>query len=103
MIVFDIKRYAINDGPGIRTTIFLKGCPLRCVWCHNPESWLPEPEVMFKQKTAYEIRRSDWSSDVCSSDLRIKSMNCYTSHTIRALLRIVKPFFACKRCRRMVE
>jgi pyruvate formate lyase activating enzyme len=38
-IVFDIKRYAIHDGPGIRTTVFLKGCPLRCAWCHNPESW----------------------------------------------------------------
>ena len=48
--IFDIKRYAINDGPGIRTTIFLKGCPLRCVWCHNPESWLPQPELLFMQK-----------------------------------------------------
>ena len=35
--IFDIKRYSINDGPGIRITIFLKGCPLSCVWCHNPE------------------------------------------------------------------
>ena len=50
MIVFDIKRYAINDGPGIRTTIFLKGCPLRCAWCHNPESWRPQPELLFKAK-----------------------------------------------------
>ena len=48
-LIFDIKRYAINDGPGIRTTLFLKGCPLRCVWCHNPESWSPEPQVLFKQ------------------------------------------------------
>ena len=42
--VFDIKRYAIHDGPGIRTTVFFKGCPLRCRWCHNPESWLFTPQ-----------------------------------------------------------
>ena len=44
-VIFDIKRYAIHDGPGIRTTVFLKGCPLRCRWCQNPESWAPEPEL----------------------------------------------------------
>lgn len=47
-IIFDIKKYAIHDGPGIRCTVFLKGCPLRCSWCHNPESWLAEPEPMVR-------------------------------------------------------
>ena len=37
-IVFDIQRFCVNDGPGIRTVVFLKGCPLKCLWCHNPES-----------------------------------------------------------------
>ncbi|HUV53652.1 MAG TPA: glycyl-radical enzyme activating protein [Candidatus Krumholzibacteriaceae bacterium] len=46
-VVFDIKHYAIHDGPGIRTTVFLKGCPLDCTWCHNPESKHPQPEFMW--------------------------------------------------------
>jgi pyruvate formate lyase activating enzyme len=44
-IVFDIQTYAIYDGPGIRTCIFFKGCPLSCAWCHNPESQRPRPEM----------------------------------------------------------
>ncbi len=46
-LIFDIKRHALDDGPGIRTTIFFKGCPLRCVWCHNPESMEPGLEIGF--------------------------------------------------------
>ncbi len=45
-LVFNTQRYSIHDGPGIRTTVFLKGCPLRCAWCHNPEGLLPEPELI---------------------------------------------------------
>jgi pyruvate formate lyase activating enzyme len=48
-VVFDIKRFAVDDGPGIRTTVFLKGCPLRCWWCHNPEGQLQTPELMFRK------------------------------------------------------
>lgn len=47
-IVFDIQRFSLHDGPGIRTTVFLKGCPLRCAWCHNPESWRKEPELWYR-------------------------------------------------------
>ena len=47
-IIFDIKRYAIHDGPGIRSTIFFKGCPLHCPWCHNPEGQEPQPEIMWQ-------------------------------------------------------
>jgi len=45
-LVFDIQRSSLHDGPGIRTTVFLKGCPLRCAWCHNPESQSFQPERM---------------------------------------------------------
>lgn len=48
-LVFDIKRFAINDGPGIRLTIFLKGCPLSCRWCHNPESISPKVQKMYSR------------------------------------------------------
>lgn len=50
-IVFDIKEFAVNDGPGIRTTVFLKGCPLRCQWCHNPEGLSPRPQLMVSRSS----------------------------------------------------
>jgi pyruvate formate lyase activating enzyme len=47
-IIFDIKRFALHDGPGIRTTVFFKGCSMRCWWCHNPEGIAPEPALIKK-------------------------------------------------------
>jgi pyruvate formate lyase activating enzyme len=44
-VIFNLQRFSVHDGPGIRTTVFLKGCPLRCLWCHNPESLAFEPEL----------------------------------------------------------
>jgi len=44
-LITNVQRFSIHDGPGIRTTVFLKGCPLRCFWCHNPETWRLQPEL----------------------------------------------------------
>ena len=49
-IIFDIQRFSVHDGPGIRTTVFMKGCPLRCIWCHNPESHLTKTELFYDPK-----------------------------------------------------
>ena len=49
-VVFNIMRYSVHDGPGIRTTVFFKGCPLSCKWCHNPESLSPKPQQIFNEK-----------------------------------------------------
>ena len=46
--IFEVREFCLHDGPGIRTTVFFKGCPLRCAWCHNPEGLSPEPEMLFK-------------------------------------------------------
>lgn len=46
-LIFDVKRYAISDGPGIRIAIYFKGCPLRCAWCHNPESQSPKVQKLY--------------------------------------------------------
>ncbi len=56
MYIFDIKRFAINDGPGIRVTLFMKGCPLRCVWCHNPEGLSPNRQKMYVKKKCIGCR-----------------------------------------------
>lgn len=50
-MVSNIQRFSISDGPGVRTTVFLKGCPLACLWCHNPETQAAGPELMFYAET----------------------------------------------------
>lgn len=55
--IFQIQRWSINDGEGVRSTVFLKGCPLRCKWCANPESWNKNPEILFFQEKCIGCRR----------------------------------------------
>lgn len=49
-VVFDIQKFSMHDGPGIRTTVFLKGCNIRCLWCHNPESFIVAPQLSFNRE-----------------------------------------------------
>lgn len=56
---FDVKHFALHDGPGIRTTLFFKGCPLSCLWCHNPESISPEIETVFSKENCIECGHCD--------------------------------------------
>jgi pyruvate formate lyase activating enzyme len=64
-IIFNIQKYSIHDGPGIRTTIFVKGCPLRCKWCANPESINPIPEIFFRREKCDQCAKC---LDVCNSN-----------------------------------
>jgi pyruvate formate lyase activating enzyme len=59
-LIFSVKRYSIHDGPGIRVTFFMKGCPLRCLWCHNPEGISPFPENVLQTK---KIGNKEFSSN----------------------------------------
>lgn len=59
--IFNIQKFSINDGPGIRTTVFMKGCPLNCLWCHNPESKSRKTEIFFDARKCVGCR----SCEVC--------------------------------------
>ncbi len=64
--IFNIQKFCVNDGPGIRTTVFLKGCPLRCIWCHNPESKKTAPEMFYNAQKCVKCGRCARACDrVC--------------------------------------
>ena len=65
-MIFDIKEFTIHDGPGIRTTVFLKGCPLACLWCHNPEGQSPLPQVMHGRSGDREVGKLMTSQEVAA-------------------------------------
>ncbi|MDD3418037.1 MAG: radical SAM protein, partial [Eubacteriales bacterium] len=62
-LVFDLQRFSVHDGPGIRTTVFFKGCPLACEWCHNPESQSYLPEKMRDQDGALRMAGETYELD----------------------------------------
>ena len=72
--VFEIKRFAVHDGDGIRTTVFFKGCPLRCVWCHNPEGLSPTPQEAFYAHKCIgcgECKKEGFAYENCFGEARI--------------------------------
>ena len=71
--IINIQRFSIHDGPGIRTTVFLKGCNLRCPWCHNPESQRPEPQRMFYR---HKCVGCGACSRVCEKAMLAQCDNC---------------------------
>lgn len=79
--VFSIQRYCLHDGPGIRTTVFLKGCPLRCVWCHNPESKDPAAQLLFDGEKCTGCGRcvavcSMGARSICGEGLLLEREKC---------------------------
>ncbi len=87
--ILKISRFCTDDGPGIRTTVFLKGCPLSCIWCHNPESQRKDPEIWYIEEKCVGCRKC---ADVCEN-------NCHTfnegSHKI--------DFGKCKACMKCAD
>lgn len=71
--VFDIREFSLFDGPGVRTAVFLKGCPLRCVWCHNPEGLKQDPEILFSKTKCVHCNSC---KSVCPAQLKEKCVAC---------------------------
>lgn len=72
--IFEIKRFAVHDGDGIRTTVFFKGCPLRCVWCHNPEGLTPVEQTAFYSHKCIgcgECKKPHFTPEDCPGEARV--------------------------------
>jgi pyruvate formate lyase activating enzyme len=65
--VFNIQKYSVHDGPGIRTVVFLKGCPLRCIWCSNPESQKPQPQLVYNRNKCLTLVHCVRCLEVCTA------------------------------------
>lgn len=67
--IFEIREFTLHDGPGIRTTVFLKGCPLRCAWCHNPQGLRFEVETLRRKDGREWVCGEDWDDDALAREL----------------------------------
>ena len=95
-MIFDIKRFAVHDGDGIRTTVFLKGCPLRCVWCHNPEGLSAKPQIAYYAHLCVscgECRKEGFSAADCLGKARVLYGREITVDALLPLLLEDRDFF----------
>ena len=67
--IFEIREFTLHDGPGVRTTVFFKGCPLRCAWCHNPEGQSSEIEIMVRTNGEKVVCGRDWTARALADEL----------------------------------
>ena len=67
-LIFNIQKFSLHDGPGIRTVVFLKGCPLACMWCSNPEGRGTSPELIFNRERCIGCHGCDLCMSVCLED-----------------------------------
>lgn len=92
--IFEIKRFAVHDGDGIRTTVFFKGCPLRCVWCHNPEGLSPVPQSAFYSHKCIgcgECKKEN--PEVCPGEARVRYGRDVTVEELLPLLLEDRDFY----------
>ena len=94
--IFEIKRFAVHDGDGIRTTVFFKGCPLRCVWCHNPEGLSCKPQEAFYAHKCIgcgECKKEGFSVGECPGEARVLYGKKITVEELLPLLLEDKEFY----------
>lgn len=86
--IFNIQKFSLHDGPGIRTTVFFKGCPLRCKWCHNPESQCFEPEFMLEKNENDEKKKENERNNLAGKAERKKQVG--KEYSVRELVKLLK-------------
>lgn len=96
-IISDIKRFAVHDGDGIRTTVFFKGCPLKCVWCHNPESITFNPQIAFYDNKCIgcgECQKENFTTEGCLGEAKVLYGKKMTVEELLPVLLEDKDFYA---------
>ena len=91
--IFEVREFCLHDGPGIRTTVFFKGCPLRCTWCHNPEGLSPEPEMLYKAPRCVHCGNCEHGGD-CPHGARIRCGRRWTAPELARELLVNADVFA---------